>query len=108
FQRLRLEAVHPEIPEHRRLRADRIRLALEAVERDVQDGLAVALDEMRRLSRNERSRRTEPGAVRAEREIETVGVAERRVMARRAGHVLLPRQDGIPEQQAAQRDAGRR
>ena len=105
LERLRLEAADSEIPEHRRAPRARIAAGRQPVERDVQDGLAVALHQSRRVTRDEGSRGAESDAVCADREIEAVGIPERGMMARRARDVFLARQDRIPEQQAPERDA---
>ena len=45
-----------------------------------------------------------PSAVRAHRQIQAVGVAEVRVMARRARDVLRAREDRVPEEQPSELD----
>src|SRR6185503_9359253 len=102
-ERLRLQALRAQIPEHRR--GGRIvRSAVgNATESRIENRLAVPLDQRDRAAGPEVTRCTKPHAVNADRQIAIFGVTESRMMAGCAGHVLAAAQDGIPEQNPAQR-----
>ena len=105
FQRLRLEASNPDIPEHRcRVRRGRA-AGRESVERDVQHRLAVAPHQSRRVTGRKRSCSAGTNAAGTDGEIQTVRITKRGMMAGRARDVFRTGQNRVPEQQATECDA---
>ncbi len=66
--------------------------------------MRVALGNRNLTVRDVHASRSQPHRFRAERQLTAVRISEIGMMAGRARNVLVPRQDGIPEEQPAQLD----
>ena len=106
-QSLRLQSLDAGVPEHgRRGRIERLRRIEQAVERDVQDRWGIAFDQ--KSGRASRPLRAEARAAHPNGQRPAVRVSKIGVVTGRAGDVLRPRKDRIPEEQSAEGDlAGR-
>ena len=108
LERLRLEARRAHVPEHRRARRIVAAARVDAVECRVQHGLAVALDERARAGLVESPPGAEPEPVRANREVQILGVSEVRMVTAGARDVFRAGENRIPEKEPPELDSFRR
>jgi hypothetical protein len=108
LERLRLEALSPKVPEHRRVGRTVVSSFVYPIERGVENRLAVSLDERNGIWVIELAAAAEAGAVDPDGDVTILRVAELRVMAGGARHIPWTRQNRIPEQQPSKGNLCRR